>query len=293
MKKAFLLILLSLSLIVCGCGGTAPSTNTEKPTRVAVLFSSLAEIWLEAGGEIAITVGETVERGFADADTPLVDSGAGKTINVELLLSLDPDLVICSADIAAQAEAAELLREAGIETLVLHVETFDDYIAALTAMTEITGNTNALQNALAMKSRIDDLLSSERVAALVGTRILFVRAGSTAASTKAKGSADHFAADMLRQIGCVNLADNAPLSLDNIGMEAILASDPDHIFFSMMGDEAAARSNIETLLKSETWQALTAVREGRVTILDKSLFHFKPCGRWEQAYLALVDCLLK
>ena len=293
MKKACLLMLLSLSLIVSGCGGAAPSTNTGKPTRVAVLFSSLAEIWLEAGGDVAITVGETVERGFADADTPLVDSGAGKTVNVELLLSLEPDLVICSTDIAAQAEAAALLREAGIATLVLRVETLDDYVAALAAMTEITGNTDALQNALAMKARIDGLLSSERVTALAGTRILFVRAGSTAASTKTKGSADHFAAHMLRQLGCINLADDTPLSLDSIGMEAILASDPDHIFFSMMGDEAAARANIEALLESETWQALSAVREGRVTVLDKSLFHFKPCGRWEQAYLALVDCLVK
>ena len=32
----------------------------EPPKRVAVLFSSFADIWTLAGGEIAVTVGETV-----------------------------------------------------------------------------------------------------------------------------------------------------------------------------------------------------------------------------------------
>ena len=60
----------------------------EAPKRTAVLFSSFAEVWKLAGGETAVTVGESVERGFADETALLVDGGAGKTIDTERLLSL-------------------------------------------------------------------------------------------------------------------------------------------------------------------------------------------------------------
>lgn len=56
-----------------------------------------------------MTVGESVERGFVPEGTPLVDDGAGKKIDLERLLIEEPDFVICSGDIAAQAETAETL----------------------------------------------------------------------------------------------------------------------------------------------------------------------------------------
>ena len=289
--KRILLVLVALTLLLGSCGAAPQPSDGSAPQRVAVLFSSLAEIWLEAGGEIAVTVGETVERGFVPADTPLVDSGAGKTINVELLISHKPDLVICSADIPAQVEAAQILAAAGIATLVLRVETVDDYVEALRRMTEITGDEAAYARGLAMKAEIDSLLASDNVQALRGKTVLFVRAGSTASSTKPKSSADHFAAMMLREFGCINLADRADTAIDGIGMEAILAADPDYIFFSLMGDEASARDNVATLLASDTWQALSAVKAGRTVILDRTLFHFKPCGRWAEAYRTLADLL--
>ena len=55
----------------------ATVTLQEKPKTVAVLFSSFAEVWTLAGGNVDITVGESVERGFADEKSVLVDSGAG------------------------------------------------------------------------------------------------------------------------------------------------------------------------------------------------------------------------
>ena len=40
-------------------------TLREKPQRVAVLFSSFADVWETAGGRVDITVGESVERGLS------------------------------------------------------------------------------------------------------------------------------------------------------------------------------------------------------------------------------------
>lgn len=270
---------------------TSEENNKVWTGKTAVLFSSLAEIWKEAGGDIDITVGETVERGFAASGVALVDDGAGKTVNTELLLSLEPELVICSADIPAQVEAAQVVQKAGIKTLVLHVESFSDYLDALERMTEITGNSGAYNKGLELKSRIDEIISDPSLTAAKQPKILFVRAGSTDSSTKAKDASDHFACAMLEELGCVNIISEAPLLAEGLNTEAVLAADPDFIFFSLMGNETAARDHVGELIGTDAWQQLTAVKEGRTFILPKELFHFKPCSRWGEAYEYLADLL--
>ena len=107
--KRILIILICL-LLLTGCApvetagegytftddtGTAV-TVPEKPEKVAVLLSSLADLWITAGGEVDITVGESVERGFARENVILVDAGAGKTIDLEGLIAAKPDFVLYS-----------------------------------------------------------------------------------------------------------------------------------------------------------------------------------------------------
>lgn len=290
MKRLYLVLFAVMLLLLTGCSSEKEGIPTaEMPEKTAVLFSSLAEIWLDAGGEIAVTVGETVERGLMPEGTPLVDEGAGKSINLELLISLEPDLVIASADIPAQAEAARILEDAGIPTLLFRIESFGDYLTALEAMSSITGNTEAYEKGLALQAEIDSILAD--TAFMTGKRILFIRAGSTASSTKAKLAEDHFACAMLEEMGGFNIASEAPVLLDGLSMEAVLLADPDYIFFSLMGNEETAAANVRSLLSGETWGQLTAVREGRVTILPKELFHYKPCSRWPEAYRYLADVL--
>lgn len=288
-----LLSLLLLVTLLASCGQGAP-TDTETatpPTRVAVLFSSLVEVWQAAGGEVTITVGESVARGLVPEGTLLVDSGAGKTVNTELLLAAQPDLIVYSPDIPAGVKAAKTAARAGIRTLPLRVESFADYLAAIETAAAITGDRDAISRALEADAAIRAMLASEKATAARDKSVLFIRAGQTAASTKAKRAEDHFAAAMLGELGLCNIADEAPLLLDGLSTEAILASDPDYIFFSMMGDETGARKNIDSLLSRPEWQRLTAVREGRCIILPRELFHFKPCSRWEEAYAYLIDAI--
>ena len=115
----------------------------ERPKRVAVLFSSFAEIWTLSGGEVYATIYESVERGIVPEGTNLVDSGAGKTVNTELLISSQPDLVIASYDIPAQVKCASVLREAGIPCALMRVESFNDYLNMLNICADITGNRDA------------------------------------------------------------------------------------------------------------------------------------------------------
>ena len=259
----------------------------KRPERVAVLFSSFADIWNLAGGSIDITVFESVERGFANSDVILVDNGAGKTINTELLIDAEPDFVICSLDIEAQKETALLLKKANISTACFHVDTFSEYLNMLKICTDITGDSESYEkNGIAVKSQIDTMLAN-----LEGEpkNILFIRASSGASATKAKRAEDHFAAAMLKEIGTYNIAENAPILLDGLSIEEIMMQDPDYIFITTMGKEEAAKEYMNSVLEQETWQSLSAVQKGNYVYLPKDLFQFKPNAKWGEAYKYLIN----
>lgn len=268
-------------------------TLTKQPKTVAVLFSSYADIWTTAGGKVAITVGESIERGFASKDTPLVDQGAGKTIDTELLLSYKPDFVICSTDIPAQVKTAGILNEAGIPCAQFHVESFDDYLAMLDICTDITGNKEAFTTYGAeVKTRIEQIKKSVKNAvSKEQPKILFVRAGSKYSATKAKTADDNFVCTMLKELGTYNIAENAPVLLDGLSFEEILLSNPDYIFISTMGDEQAAKAYMDSILSENNWQELDAVKNNRYAYLPKDLFQYKPNAKWDQAYQYLIDLL--
>lgn len=300
-------------LTAAGCAGRPPeSSRTESgayytftddagrevvlkaaPQKVAVLFSSFADIWKTAGGTVAVTVGESVERGFADESAVLVDAGAGKTINTESLIAAEPDLIIGSLDIEAQADAVKLAAQAGIPAAAFKVEAFADYLRVLKICTAITGNAEAYETyGTAVQERVEEILQKAQQSGQADQReILFIRAGSKASATKAKTAEDHFACAMLQEMGIHNIAEDAPVLLDGLSLEEILLRDPDYIFVSTMGDEQAAKDYLEGVFAGEEWQVLTAIREKRYTFLPKELFHFKPNARWDEAYRYLYDLL--
>ena len=303
MRKILILLLCLLLLTGCapaegaGEGYTftddtgAEVTVPEKPKKVAVLLSSLADLWITAGGTVDITVGETVERGFAAETVILVDAGAGKTIDLEGLIAAQPNFVLYSSDLAGQLECADTLRAAGIPAAGFAVETFEDYLRVLKICTDILETPDCYeQYGTALKAEIDGMIAKAQ-AAEVQPEILFVRAGSSAKVTKAKTAENHFVCGMLKDLGTFNIAEKAPILLDGLSIEEILISDPDFILFTTMGDEEAGKSYMESLISDPVWQNLTAVKEGRVHQLPKELFQYKPNARWGEAYAYLIELL--
>lgn len=300
-------LILAMLLSACGAGPAVSEGNlsytftdstgtritlTEKPETVAVLFSSYAEIWTLAGGSVAVTVGESVERGFVPADVKLVDEGAGKTIDYELLLAAQPDFVIGSADIAAQAEVCQTLASRGIPCALFRVDTFEEYLSMLKICTDITGNPAAYETyGTAVQARIANLKNAVGELAADPKNILFIRAGSQYSATKAKRAPDNFVCTMLDELGSHNIADDAAILLDGLSLEHILLQNPDYIFLTTMGSEDAATQYIEDLFAQDGWKDLTAVKNGDYTFLPKELFHFKPNARWAEAYDLLAELL--
>lgn len=306
MKQRWLIFLLC-ALLLSGCTpkpsedaspyytftddlGTAV-TLSRKPETVAVLTSSLADLWLCAGGQVDITVGETVERGFADSNVVLVDDGAGKTVNIELLIASQPDLVLYSAELSGQVECADALRDAHIPAAGFRVETVSDYLRLLKICTDLLDNPEAYEtHGLQLQARVEELTALAQ-GQPDQPKILFVRAGSSAKYTKAKNAQNHFVCVMLQQLGVHNIADDAPILLDGLSTEQILLQDPDAILFTTMGDESAGTAYMESLISDPVWQSMTAVKTGAVYQLPKDLFQYKPNARWDEAYAYLIELL--
>ena len=261
------------------------------PGKVAALTSSLADLWITAGGQVDITVYETVERGFAPENVILVDDGAGKTVNTELLIASKPDFVLYSSDLAGQAQCARLLRDAGIPAAGFRVETFEDYLRLLKICTDIQKKPEAYEeHGLKLQQSMDALIASAH-SQNTKPKVLFVRAGSNAGYTKAKTAENHFACGMLKDLGTENIAEKAPVLLDGLSTEAILLENPDFIFFTTMGNESAGTAYIQCLIADPAWQTLAAVKTGNVHQLPKDLFQYKPNARWAEAYAYLIDIL--
>ena len=307
MIKHFLILFLCIFWLT-GCQDRSPEKNaketytftddtgtevsvSDKPKTVAVLTSSLADLWITAGGQLDITVGETLERGFAGEDVILVDDGAGKTINLELLIASEPDFVLYSSDLSGQSECAEALKNAGIPAAGFAVETFNDYLRLLQICTDILDTPEAFQtHGVELKEKIDSLISLAQ-AQNTQPDILFVRAGSGAKYTKAKTAENHFVCVMLQELGTFNIAEKAPILLDGLSTEEILISDPDVILFTTMGDESAGTAYMDSLMSDPVWMSMTAVKTGNVHQLPKELYQYKPNSRWDEAYLFLIQLL--
>ncbi len=305
--KRYIALIFALLFCVCtaSCGKETESTEvyysftdsegrtvtlSQKPLRVAVLFSSYAEMWTLAGGDVYLTVGESVERGFAEEGVLLADAGAGKTIDREILVASEPDFVIASADIAAQAELAGYLDTLGIPCALLRVDSFRDYAAAMENLCAITGRSDLYEkNVASVGVEIENIIAS--VDKSIAPRILFVRCGSSYGATKAKTAEENFVCMMLSELGAVNIADSAPELCDGLSLEAVLLSQPEKLLFSTMGNEKKAKEYMNALLETEAWQALDAVGSGNYVYLDKNLFQFKPNARWGAAYKFLAEYL--
>lgn len=268
-----------------------PVTLSKKPETVAVLTSSLADLWITAGGQVDITVGETAERGFAGPDAVLVDDGAGKTINLELLIASEPDFVLYSAELSGQVACADALHDAGIPAAGFQVDTFSDYLKLLKICTDILETPEAYEaHGTNLQKRVEELTALAQDQQDTPS-ILFVRAGSSAKYTKAKNAQNHFVCVMLQELGVHNIADDAPILLDGLSTEQILLCDPDAVLFTTMGDESAGTAYMDSLFSDPVYQTLSAVKNGAVYQLPKDLFQYKPNARWDEAYAYLIDLL--
>ena len=124
-------------------------------------------------------------------------------------------------------------------------------------------------------------------------RVLLLRA--TSGTVKAKGSEGTVLGEMLRELGCVNIADSDTSLIESLSVESVIRMAPYRIFVVTMGDDTeAAVSNVTRMMtENPAWGGLDAVGEGRLHVMEKRLFNLKPNAKWAESYEQLRDILLE
>ena len=146
------------------------------------------------------------------------------------------------------------------------------------------------KHGLEVQDQIDGVLEQAQTRGTTPT-VLCMRASASLITVK--NSEDNVLGEMLRSLGCVNIADSETSLLENISIERILQLDPDYIFIAQRGDDREGMvKNVENMMQENpAWLQLTAVKEGRVYYMDKNLYNLKPNHRWGEAYEKLEGIL--
>lgn len=303
--KRILPWILLLSLLLTACGGRqapVPSgtavtftddlgreVTVEAPQRVAALLGSFAQVWQLAGGQVVATADDAWDDLDLDLPEDTVNLGNTKSLSLELLLAARPDFILASTNTLQNVQWRDTLEATGIPIAYFDIDDFPDYLRMLDICTDITGRKDLYgQYGTAVQARIDTVLA--RRPADSPTVLCMV---ASASAVYVKNSQGNVLGAMLKAMGCVNIADSDTLLLENLSIEHILLSDPAYIFFVQRGDDTEGMQAYvrQHLTEDPAWSQLTAVQNGRVYFMDKTLFNLKPNHRWGEAYEILKEIL--
>lgn len=297
MKKLFLWLMAAV-LLMAGCASpdteqldslsddTGVPVVVEKPQRVVIMTGSLADLW-SLCAPIDTIVG-TATDAWTTFDLQLssstADLGGVKQMSPEAIAALNPDLVIGSSKNDSQNEMRPVLESMDIETAYFDVSDFDDYLNVLKIFSQINNNPDAYTKyGEDQKKQINDLL---KTVPEKGPKVLYIRAAGDKLSVK--GSENSVLGEMLEQLHADNIAGNEESS--PLSMEEILKQDPEMIFLVVQSKKAepVVKSQIDD---NEAFQSLSAVKNGKLYVMDNRLYNVKPNQYWYKAMKDLYDIL--
>lgn len=284
-------------------GKEEPVTIAKNPQKVANLYGSFTTLWYEAGGTVASCIGgkstialyeEYIGRDITadEGVTVVADSSAGKNWDVETIIAQQPDLIICSTamkgydTISAPAEAAQ------IPLIAVSYNDFSDYLKWFKVFCNLTGKPE-LWDEIAMTTldEVVDVLVNAPKTDNPRVFSMFASSDSLTANTS-----NTVLGGMITALNGINIVDewDNPTGADrlDINLETVYAADPDIILIQCHSSEEEEKAFVEEQYGSnEVWNSLSAVKNGQVYYLEKSLYHNKPNRRFAEAYQKLAKLL--
>lgn len=260
--------------------------NVSSVNRVSALTGSFAGVAkLAEMNLVSVTSDAYTERDLG-LGKEVINVGSLKNPSLEQIIASDPDFVILSSQIGVHRNIASSLREMNIAVAFFETETFSGYLNMLKILTDLSSKKENYQKyGLEVLEKIEGIIESVDS----NPTVLLIRAFQTNAYAK---DSNNLVGAMLKDLGCINIADNNDSFLENLSMEYIIASDPEYIFVTTMGnDDEALEFLADGIMKHEAWKDLKAVKNGHFYVLEKRLFHYKPNELWGEAYEKLFEYL--
>lgn len=265
-------------------------TISKHPERVVVLFDSYLEVWCKSGGTVVGRLEAPPEKLVEEAKDaePVGKQGA---INVEKVLSLEPDLIILNSNQKSQMELVPIFEENGIEIIALNYFVKDDYFRMVRLFTAINEREDLYEEyAVKVRKEIEKII--DKAPKDKEYKILLMMASAKSITVRGSGST---VGEMLKDLNTINISDSVSTGPDAIAfsMEKVLEEDPDFIFVQTTGSDK--EKVLERLKKdveeNPAWSSLKAVQEDRYIFLPKDLYMYKANHRYAEAYEGLAKIL--
>ncbi|EKN65730.1 periplasmic binding protein [Neobacillus bataviensis LMG 21833] len=234
----------------------------KKPEKIVSLIPSNTEIAyaLGAGKEI---VGVSDFDNYPEEVTKKEKIG-GMEVNLEKIISLQPNLVLAHASTAHNSEAGlQQLKDAGIAVLVVNdAQNFDQVFDSISMIGKATGETKKADELVkGMKDKLAEI--KEKAKDIKEKKTVFVEV-SPAPDIFTTGK-NTFMNEMLTVINAENLADDQEgwIQLDQ---EEIIKRNPDVIITTYGGYEKEKPA--DQVLSRKGWENVNAVKNKQVIDVD-------------------------
>lgn len=232
------------------------------PARIVSLAPSITEILFAVGAGPQV-VGVTQFCNYPpEADAlPEVGGFTAKTISVEAIVDLTPDLVLAGS--AAQQPVVEALDKLGIPALVFDPTSFEEVYADIQQVGYATGHVAEADGVVAaMRGRVKAVTDTVATIPAEERPTVFWEVFDEPLMTAGPHT---FIGQMLDLAGATNIFADATEDYPQISAETILARDPGII----LGPTSHADKLTPELVAARPgWGELSAVKAGRVYLLD-------------------------
>ena len=230
--------------------------------RIVSLSPSSTEILFALGLGPRVG-GRTTYCDFPPAVRSVPDVGNGIEPNVEAVAERHPDLVVLYAS-AANRAAERGLTALHIPVVVLKLDVVADVIRAARRLGVLTGSGVASDSLAAAFDAAWRAVAAEAAARRERRPRIYVDVWANPPMTVGRGS---YLSEVLRAAGAVNSFDDLGASAAPVSLEAIASRDPDAVLVL-----APDTTRAPDLASRPGWDAVRAVREGRVLVVDANLY---------------------
>ena len=271
MKKILPLLLLLCTSFIWANGSQEETMESSQepvasyPQRIISLSPSTTETLFAIGaGDQVVGVTSYCDFPAEAATREIVGGFSAKTISIETIISLNPDLVI--AGVSAHQPIADTLKEAGITVLAIEPKSIDDIQSIIVDLAVITGHE---QEGKAVSEDISNRINAvnEKLSTLKDDQIVKVFYEVWDAPLMTAGP-NSFTGQMISYAGGNNIFSDVDTDYPQISSEELISRNPQIILSSTThGDKLS----IEAMAQREGWETIEAVINNNVVLLDGNI----------------------
>lgn len=238
--------------------GTAVDLAAEPNVIVSLTPAATETLFALGVGDKIVGKGEDVFL-YPPAAKAIPDVATFDGVDVEKIVSLQPDVVFAGGNFFTPPDAITRMRDLGLTVVVLYAASVDDVYADIDLLGQATGRTaEATAMVDRIKSGFDDVKTA--VAGLPRPRLFYELDATGAIYGPAD---DSFLAEMIDLAGAEPITTGSADKFD-IPIERLIEADPELILLA----DAPFGVTVDQVVARPGWGVMTAVKNGDIRPID-------------------------